>query len=475
MLWVAPLAIYLLTFILAFGRGRDRALGLADRFLPPLLLAVSVALMLRTQLKIAPALLVHLVPFLAAATLCHGILAKDRPSSRHLTEFYFWLALGGMVGGLFNTLAAPLLFSRIVEYPLALAAVACLRPSRSQKESGSALDWILPLAAAGVAGAVLFGQVVGTQSIVVGSAMVVVVLITLARRHERRTLAAVAGIFLVASPWVKKPGEQVLHAERTFFGAYRVSEEPASRTRSLAHGTTLHGMQYVQGDRRGEPLTYYHRNGPLGRLLATVPQLKQPGEVAAIGLGIGTLAAYARPGQHWTFFEIDPAIERIARDDRFFTFLKDCDSRCSVVIGDARLSLTERRDARYQLIVLDAFSSDAIPMHLLTQEAVALYLSRLEPHGIMAFHVSNRHLDLGPVVGRLAADSGLIAMPLRDQRGPAWPSERAPSAWVMVARSADDLRALTGSRTWSPPPVGDAPLWTDDFSNILQVLNLGLR
>jgi spermidine synthase len=319
---------------------------------------------------------------------------------------------------------------------------------------------------------VLWGPWTSTHSTLFLAALATCAGFALMRRDQRLTVALVAGVFLLASPWVKKAGEQVLLAERTFFGAYRVSVDPMAVTRSLSHGTTLHGMQYVQADRRGEPLTYYHRNGPLGRLIATSPQLQQPGEVAAIGLGIGTLAAYARPGQHWTFFEIDPAIERIARDDRFFAFLKDCDSRCSVVLGDARLSLAQRKDARYRLIVLDAFSSDAIPMHLLTQEALSLYVSRLEPHGIMAFHVSNRHLALGPVVGRLAATNGLVALPLRDERGPTWPAERAPSAWVMVARSADDLSGLTGGRKWSAPAADDAPLWTDDYSNILSVLNL---
>jgi spermidine synthase len=207
--------------------------------------------------------------------------------------------------------------------------------------------------------------------------------------------------------------------------------------------------------------------------MATLPQLRGPGEIAAIGLGVGTLATYARPGQQWTFFEIDPAVEQIARDDRYFSYLKDCGGRCRVVLGDARISLLARPDARYRLIVLDAFSSDAIPMHLLTQEAVALYLSRLEPHGVMAFHVSNRHLSLGPVVGRLAANNGLAALPLRDWQSASWPKEEAQSAWVMVARTTDDLSGLMGNRRWAPPPVEPGtPLWTDDFSNILSVLHV---
>jgi hypothetical protein len=475
LLWVAPLALYLVTFIVAFSSGRERAIAVAGRFLPALLLGLAVTMMLRTQLPLAGALILHLVPFLASATLCHGLLARERPSPRHLTEFYLWLAVGGMTGGLFNTLAAPVLFSRVLEYPLALTAIACLRPAGSASQARRLIDWALPLLAAAIAAAVLLVTSASTHSTALAVALSVCALATLSRRHQPATLAVVAGIFLLASTWVARPGETVLRAERTFFGAYRVSSNPVAGTRALAHGTTLHGMQYVEPERRGEPLTYYHRGGPFGRLMATVPQLGEPGRIAAIGLGVGTLATYARPGQQWTFFEIDPGIERIARDERYFTFLRDCGRQCDVVLGDARLSLAARRDARYRLIVLDAFSSDAIPMHLLTQEAMALYASRLEPHGVMAFHVSNRHLTLGPVVGRLAATLGLAALPIRDQRTAAWRREWAPSSWVMVARTTADLSALTGTPHWAPPdPGADTPLWSDDFSNILSVLDLSL-
>ena len=469
MLWVAPLALYLLTFILAFGSARDRVTAFANYWLPVSLFTVAVSMMARTQLQIVPALVAHLLPFLAAAMLCHGLLAKTRPSPRHLTEFYFWMAFGGMLGGLFNTLAAPLLFSRIFEYPLALAAVAWLRPSDPSRGARRLIDWVLPLAASAVTAVMLLSSSgeVRTGAII---AMGVCGLLTLRRRHPI-TVAMVAGIFLLASPWVKKANESVLHAERTFFGAYRVTADAAGGTRWLAHGTTLHGMQLT--DRRHEPLTYYHRTGPLGRMIAALPQLQQPGEIAAVGLGVGTLAAYAKPGQQWTFFEIDPAIERIARDDRYFTYLEDCGSRCRVVLGDARLSLLARPDARYRLIVLDAFSSDAIPMHLMTREAMALYLSRLDEHGVMAFHVSNRHLNLGPVVGRLAAGLGLAAMPLKDGRTPKWPVGKMPSLWVMVARSTKDLSPVIGGKDWAPPPVEDGtPLWTDDFSNVFSVIRL---
>jgi hypothetical protein len=477
LLWVVPLGLYLLTFILAFGNARERATRLADRFLPALVLGLAVTMMLRAQLPIAPALVMHLVPFLAAAMLCHGRLAKDRPSPRHLTEFYFWLAFGGMAGGLFNTLAAPVLFSRILEYPLALAAVLFLRPADPSRRPRQSIDVWLPVAAVVVAAAVLFGPWTTSHSPAHVAALAICACFALMRRDQAMTLAAVAGTFLLASPWVRLAGETELHAERTFFGAYRVTFDPAGGARSLSHGTTLHGRQGIEAARRHEPLTYYHRTGPFGRLLEAVPRLREPGEVAAIGLGVGTLAAYVRPEQHWTFYEIDPAVERIARDDRYFTFLNDCGSQCHVALGDARLSLAARTGAQYQLIALDAFSSDAIPMHLLTQEAMDVYLSRLAPHGVLAVHVSNRHLRLDGLVGRLAAARGLVALEMRDLlRSDDWPKDKTPSHWLVLARAREDLGTLTRDAAWTAPPAGPGePLWTDDFSNILDVLEIRLR
>jgi spermidine synthase len=195
--------------------------------------------------------------------------------------------------------------------------------------------------------------------------------------------------------------------------------------------------------------------------------------VAVVGLGIGTLASYAGPDQRWTFYEIDPAVERIARSENYFTFLRDCGARCQVVVGDARRSLAAAHGAAYGLIVLDAFSSDAIPVHLMTNEALALYLARLAPHGILMFHVSSRHLQLGPVLGRLARNNGLTAL----ERAEALPESAlalglCPSDWVVMARDPSDLGALIADRKWRAPAVASStPLWTDDFSDLIGVIH----
>jgi hypothetical protein len=475
LLWVAPLALYLLTFVTAFGKASERATALAARSLPVFLLAVSTSLLLSARPPLALGLLLHLVPFLAAAMVCHGLLAKGRPAARHLTEFYFWLAFGGMAGGLVNTLVAPAVFSRIIEYPLALAVIAFLRPQDPARKR-QPLDLALPIAAAAIAATVVFGPW-PARSLGILAAVVACASVTWWRRHQTRILASVVGVFLLASPWASLATEPPLHAERTFYGTYRVTASPGTTYRSLKMGTTLHGVQNFAPEHRREPLSYYHRTGPVGVLFSSVPRLQEPGAIAAIGLGVGTLSAYAVPGQQWTFYEIDPAVERIARDERYFTYLRQCGDQCQVVIGDARLSLASRPDARYQLIVLDAFSSDAIPVHLLTQEAMALYLSRLAPHGVMAFHISNRHLNLAPIVGRLAVNNGLTVLPIHDSPSvrARWTSDKAQSTWVMMVRVPADLGALTRDpRTTMPWVPAGTPLWTDDFSNIFDVLDLRL-
>jgi len=472
LLWVAPLALYLLTFIVAFSGAGARATILAHRLLPALLLGLAVVMFVGTTMPLVPAMMVHLTVFLFAALLCHGQLAHERPAAHHLTEFYIWMALGGVVGGLFNTLAAPALFSRIVEYPVALALVAFFRPARPTAGPRLSIDRALPVIAAVFVAAVLFVPFIATKIAIVLSGLATLAFLAMTRRHQPWTLAGVAAAMLVGSPWVA--GESVLHAERTFFGIYRVTEERSTGHHALAHGTTLHGMQSLDPARRLEPLTYYHRTGPFGNAQASLPRLREPGHVAAIGLGVGTLAAYVQPGQQWTFYEIDPAIERIARDERYFTFLGQCGSACKVVLGDARLSLAAASDVRYNLMVLDAFSSDAIPMHLLTHEAMAVYLSRLAPHGVLAFHISNRHLALNGIVGRLAQANGLVALQKRDRkRTEGWPEDKTASEWVVLGRSREDLGPLTDDQSWTAAPVtADTPLWTDDFSNILSVLHL---
>jgi hypothetical protein len=253
----------------------------------------------------------------------------------------------------------------------------------------------------------------------------------------------------------------VRHAERTFFGVYRVRTDAPGRLVSLAHGTTTHGSQ-ILGDSNPEPLTYYHRQSPVGQVLAARGSAAQ--SVGVIGLGAGTLAAYVQPGASWSFYEIDEAVERIARDTRFFRYLDRCGPQCSVVLGDARLSLAQRKVV-HDILVLDAFSSDAIPMHLLTTEALQTYESRLAPDGLLVVHISNRHIRLRPVVARLARERKLTALAQIDP-APDREREHKPSEWVVMARRPETLAGFARDSRWTSVQPDDRRAWSDDFSNI---------
>jgi hypothetical protein len=291
------------------------------------------------------------------------------------------------------------------------------------------------------------------------------------QRGSPRLALGAAAIF-VAVPLAYGSSERDLFADRTYFGMYRVKVDEIRQSHYLLHGTTSHGAQSLNPEHRFEPLTYFHRTSPIGQAFAKLPQLSKPGEIAVVGLGVGSLASYLSPGQLWTFYEIDPAVETIARNEELFTYLSKCGTRCRVAIGDARLSLQKAHSPRYSLIVLDAFSSDAVPVHLMTREALILYLSRLAPDGVLAFHVSNRHLELNRIVGRLASTRGLVALEQMHYPDPAARKVGAgASHWVLVAREPAHLEGVASDPRWKIPPVAaNTPLWTDDFSNILSIL-----
>lgn len=476
LLWIVPLALYLLTFIVAFGAKASPARAIARRAVP--LLVVPLVLFMTTRIYVPLLVIVplHLAAFVFVALLCHSELAHDRPAPAHLTQFYFWISFGGMLGGLFNTLIAPAIFSGIGEYPLVLALACLCLPATDPKAASRlrfALDWVVPLGV-GVLSVSLLVWALSSRvnPSVVLAAIMVPALICYGQRRRPLRFSLSVGAMLLAGSWLAGAGEPVLHRSRTFFGVYRVNLDRSGRYHALAHGTTLHGMQALDPARRTEPLTYYHRTGPFGQAFEQLPRIGTAKEIAVIGLGVGTLASYARPGQQWTFYEIDPEVEHIAGTSAYFTFLDACATQCRVVLGDARLSLARALPRQFDLIVLDAFSSDAIPVHLLTREALTLYLSRLAPGGTIAFHISNGHLALGPVVAGLAATHNLVAVEQLDRRTPDWPDGKNESHWVIIGRHADELGSLNRDARWTPLLAKPStPLWTDDFSNILGVLD----
>lgn len=484
LLWVIPLALYLLSFIVAFAGPDSLAVRLAGRSLPVLTLAVI--LVLSAGFVHAWWLPLHLTAFLVGAIACHGALAQRRPPASQLSWFYVTIAVGGLLGGIFNAILAPLLFRRVVEYPLAIV-LGCAAASGAGGLASIAkgrrvlAELALPAAVFALTAVVVTDQgglassSPGVLAVIGASGLVVLALRSARRRPLRFALSA--GAVIAASGLTQGLGGRLLHIQRNFFGVARVTEDDAHTLHRLFHGSTLHGQQSLDPALAREPSTYFTRTGPIGQVFAALDErLSQPGtQIAIVGLGAGTLAAYAQPDQRWIFYEIDPAIERIARDPRYFRYLSDCRAaRLDVVLGDARLRLHEAPDRSYRLIVLDAFSSDSLPAHLITREAIRLYRSKLADGGVLAFNLSNRYLDLDPLIGRQAADAGftcriaydLDLTPEQKQAG------KKQSIWAVMAADEQDLGPLAADPRWRKPrTITGARPWTDDYSDLARYLH----
>ncbi|MSU66129.1 MAG: hypothetical protein EXS38_08540 [Opitutus sp.] len=477
LLWVIPLALYLLTFIFAFARRQLFPRPLLARALPITLVALVVALNMQATQPIGWLMLLHLTVFFVAALRCHTELAAERPEAAHLTEFYLWMSVGGVLGGIFNALLAPLVFNSVAEYPLTLV-LACLVgwPAVSAGGSSSARlgDWLWPVGLGLLTvGLVLALQASRFQADAPVSGLLfggpALICFFFSRRPLRFGLGI--GALLLAGSLYQGERGRVLHVERSFFGVHRVTLDPTGRFHQLVHGMTLHGMQSVDPARRGESLTYYHRTGPIGEVLALYGRDASK-TIGAVGLGAGSLASFASPRQSWTYFEIDPVVLKLARDETYFTFLRDSPAAMRVVLGDARRSLGAEPDGKFDVLVLDAYSSDAIPVHLVTREALALYRRKLAQGGLLAFHISNLHLDLEPVFAGLARDAGLVCLTRDDTEIGA--DERAlgkaPSIWLVMARGPADLAQLANDSRWHPSRGQEGPaVWTDDYSSLLSV------
>jgi hypothetical protein len=290
------------------------------------------------------------------------------------------------------------------------------------------------------------------------------------RRPVRFSLA-LGAVLVASSLYVAGKGTFIL-TERTFFGVNRVMLFPSGTYHVLGHGNTMHGAQSLDPARRREPLTYFYPNGPLGQMFTSFTGERVRRRVGVVGLGAGSIACYRRPGQEWTFYEIDPAVAKIASDPRYFTYLQECAPDARIILGDGRQSLTAAAQGEYDLLILDAFSSDAVPIHLVTREALALYLDKLAPGGLLVFNITNRHLDLQTVIGNLAEDAGLTTRVQHDLSIDPRDGGRGKMAsqWAIVTRSASDLGPLADDVRWIRPRIRPGTsAWTDNFSSLLSV------
>ena len=473
LLWVVPLATYLGTFVLTFDVGMRRPVALARRALPYLGVSLLLALLTRATQPVGLLMALHLGFLLAAGLACHGRLVEERPAAGHLTRFYLALAAGGVAGGAFNSLVAPQVFRSMTEYPLAIS-LAC-----GVGLAGAGMRWAWK--DAGVA-ALLGGGVLLAGGVADG----------MAGGHERLRDAGVFGLAALAC-WcfkgrphrfglamlavfgaggVLETGWSRNEATlRNFFGITRVTRDAGGKFRQLMHGNTFHGRQHLEAGLRSVPLTYYHPQGPVGDVFRALRGRAGEGEgrglrIGVIGLGVGSLCAYGQPGDSMTFYEIDPAVIEVAGRREWFSYVAESPSGPPrIVVGDGRLRLMEERDARYDLLVLDAFSSDSIPVHLLTVEAFALYRARLAPGGVLLVHVSNRYLGLEPVVAAAAAALGMTSRGNEDDNPTAAGQEA--SHWVLVASQETDLGMLRRSVQWKACEAGPgARPWTDERASL---------
>jgi len=484
LLWIIPLALYLITWIAAFSFSRWLPLDRLIKLLP--LELVVVAFVMGFGFLGIELLVPHLLTFFTAGVVCHGLLARDRPAPDHLTGFYLAIALGGALGGLFNGLVAPSLFNRLAEYPISLILTCLVPPAAAlelQPTNLKTLKRVLGfplLVFALTALAIKRGDgAIGGVATMLGSGLVF--LACWNRQAQPVRFGLTLGAAWLASGLSAGLNGRVISRERNFFGVLQVTEDLASRSHRLFHGQTLHGQQSLIPSQRREPSSYFHRAGPIGQVFEAIQarEASEGAEIAIAGLGIGTLATYAKPGERWTFYEIDPAVVRIASNPSFFTYLADCQAKdVNLVVGDARVELSKARDHRFRLIVLDAFNSDAVPVHLLTREALRLYRAKLTEQGILVFHISNRSIDLEPVVTALARDAGLVCRIRADRQ--LSPEQRRsglqPTIWAVMSASEQNLGRIGTDPRWTIPTAKVGSVWSDQFSSLLpHLILLGRR
>lgn len=533
LLWVVPLGLYLLSFVFVFTHWPARVHAFVIHLVPAMGLLTVVLMLAKVPppglAGLSPAavgIALHLLTLFVVSLGCHGELARTRPPACQLTGFYLGLSLGGVLGGLFNALVAPVLFSSVVEYPLMLVATCFLLPgSLVRGKRRAAMFSGLPGFLVDLGVATLLAAVAlwlahevsepptesgwwadalhhvreklgpGLAMACLAFGLPALVCCMWASRPVRLGLS-VGGLALAAAVQNNQPRSESLYRDRDFFGIIEVRHDPRQHTYSLWHGSTLHGEELRSPGRPPEPVAYYHASGPLADAFRTLPQARGR-RVAVIGLGAGCLAAFGHARQHMTFYEIDPAV--LQASEHYFGFLKSCQASWEVVLGDGRLRMNDAPDGSYDLIILDAFSSDAVPVHLITREAFQMYFRKLTSNGVILVNITNRYLDLRPVLGNLGRALGVTGRYRKDVGNP-FPL-KVSSTWAVLARRPSDLDTLPTVSHWSwernelaflavpggpaaaaaelvtrfcgpwqPLPTdGAVGVWRDDYSNLLSV------
>ena len=479
LLWIIPLTLYLLTFILVFSKWADKIHPAMVKLQPMVLLPfIAYAFVDPAALPYWLNLILHLVAFFLAVMVCHGELAKNRPHTHHLTSFYLIMSFAGMLGGMFNTFVAPFIFNAVYEYPIMIIAALLLRPGLHSQKIG--LQAAFPLALLMIGLAVYFLNDHLSQTLIYSATNALILLAGLSYTFRSRpiSLALLSGVILFFTLAIQSLISNTIFQERSFFGVFSVRESVLldennrpEKYHELFHGTTKHGAQRLAPHLQTVPLTYYSRQGPMGQLFNVYDDQNANWEIGTVGLGAGALACYAKPQQHWTQYEIDPLVINIAKNPKYFTYLERCGKNSTFKVGDARLSLKAEPDQKFDLLIMDAFSSDSVPTHLLTREAMQLYFAKLKPNGLLAFHITNRHLALKKVISDHVKYLKLSAL-IQEFKPQSDKPLVIATDWVVIAKKAETLTPLHKSRlgNWQKLPLYfDMKPWTDDFTNILGI------
>jgi hypothetical protein len=494
LLWIIPLVLYLFSFAIVFARRSPIPRRWLNRIFPFYALPVLGMVLLGGSGPFFALAVLHFGAFFLAALLCHGELAADRPAAGALTEFYWWIAVGGATGGLFTAVVAPAVFKDFYEYPIAIVAAALLRPALASRGGVRSVfaDYALPAAvAAGLLAVVAIAAVSGVTArldsmtvtsaasgsdllrVLIVFAIPAVVSAAFSWRPVRFGLTLTAMALLSLLPL---GSQDVLFQQRDFFGVHKVVTDVSGDRHELIDGGVIHGIQLTDPSLRDIPSSYYSPSGPVGDFFNAERGTDAAWSVAVIGLGAGSVGCYAQPAQTWTYYEIDPTVVDVARDPSMFTFLRDCTPRATVTLGDGRLTIAKVPDRSYDLIVVDAFGGDAIPVHLLTREAIELYLAKLKPDGALLFNISNKYVDIGSVLGGEAGALDLASYVRTDLDVTTEEAAlgKVQSAWLVMSRNDANLNGLPNMPGWqSQTASAQSPLWTDDFSDLLSVMRLG--
>lgn len=482
-LWVVPLALYLATFVIAF-QSRPILPHRFVTFIAPLaviMLVVSLALGAADQIVVLIAL--NLVGFFILALMCHGELARRRPPARYLTSFYLYLSLGGVIGGIFAGLVAQHLFSWVAEYPLLIIFAALCLPGLAWPRSKLEIAvWVLIIAGAAFA---LYAAYVWRYEFTESAFNLWVAALLVLAFGLSRYVVTFAGVIAASLMFVVLFGADAGKRDfvRSFFGVHKVMESDGGQFRILKHGTIEHGAQRIRDAQgrpvtgRPRPITYYHDLSPMALGLAAAREKRGgPINVAVVGLGTGTLACQIKPGDQLTYYEIDPSVVKIAKDTNRFTYLSECAPDAKIVIGDARLTLADSPDGQYDIIIIDAFSSDAIPTHLLTKEAMAIFKDKIKPDGMILMHISNKHMVLAPVVAGVAEANDLVSRASDSDEGYDDDNHIFGSLVVAVAHRDEDFGSLAKNGKWVEQETDeDQWVWTDDYSNVIGAILDKLR